>query len=73
MQVRVAAAAAAAALLEGPRQRAYLAIAEHREHAQLRCARHSSPSSIAWHGSHKTPALVQKNVAPQTPGNCINV
>ena len=37
MQVRAGAAAAAAALLEGPRQRAYLAIAEHREHVQLRC------------------------------------
>ena len=52
MQVRVAAAAAAAALLEGPRQRAYLAIAEHYEHAQLRCLTFHSPSPGAWHGSH---------------------
>lgn len=35
-QVRTAAAAAAAALIEGPRQRAYLAMAEHHEGATLR-------------------------------------
>ena len=52
MQVRLAAAAAAAALLEGPRQRAYLAIAEHREHVQLRWLECSSPLLIAWHYCH---------------------